>query len=84
MWSIISWIGIGYLAYIITILYRRLSGETADAVYKDEDLWGYILLGPIAFIFAIVGMICHLPWKNVAIALVETIVAIKNKKSEDE
>ena len=30
MWSIISWIGIGYLAYIITILYRRLSGETAD------------------------------------------------------
>ncbi len=84
LFTILAWLGWGYLAFILVTLARRLSGEEANKVYKEEDFWDYMIWGPIGLFFTIISLICHLPWKNAGIAIVETIVAIKNKKSEDE
>lgn len=80
--SIISWIAWGYLAFVLAILFRRLAGENPNVVYNEEDCWGYIIFGPIALLFTLVSLIFKLPWKNIAVAFVETIVAIKNKSRD--
>ena len=82
--SILIWIAWGYLAFVISTLSRRMKGETPESVYKDEDIWDYMLFGPFALFFSIVELIFRLPWKNTAIAIVETIMAFKNKEQNGQ